>query len=517
MRKLKQISGRHLILTIIIILGGTLRYWGLGFGLPHFDHPDEWAVIMPAIRILQSGDLNPQRFDYGSFYIYTQTLGLLFVTFLMRLSGQIPDISVLPLYLPTHLESSYPYPQIFQAGRVITATLGTVSLIPVHLVGEKIGSARIGLTAAFIVAIWPLHVINSHFITTDVPLTFFVTWTLYFIVIAFHNPKIKHYLWVGFLLGVSISTKYTGAFMIVVFVVGHLILIKEPWRNFHLLVTAGIASLAGFTLTTPFWFLDWENFLYWINYVTQTYNPPIVTMDGGSGLFYLRMLIGFPEIIILVLALIGMVFGFKLPRYAWWLGIGSAFFFLLVSRNVIHQNRVLIPLTPFLGLLAANGWDLIFVQIRQRWTSLRPSSARLLYLGGILLIAMPLLAKSIGHSWRFTQPSARDIARIWLEENLPDGAKASADFDTPVVEREQITVDRVGWSILVHDEQWYVENGYSHLIVSSSQRYNPNLTEEQEKMYTELLEEGSYRVIQEIEGHILSYPNHKIFVYEFVP
>lgn len=503
----------------IVLLGGLLRFWGIGFGLPHFEHPDEWALLMPAVRILQTGDLNPQRFDYGSFYIYIQTAVVAVTSLILRLNGQLPDLAALPIYTPTHLQLSYPYAQIFLTGRLMTAMLGTATIFPAYLIGKEIGSIRMGITAAFIFAIWPLHVIDSHFVTTDVPLTFFITWTLYVMLLAYKKEKTRLYLAAGFLLGLTISTKYTGAFMIVVFVLGHFLVAERPWRKVPLLAAAGLTALIGFSLTTPYWIFDFDNFFYWVTYVTETYNPPIQTIDGGSGRFYLQMLFGYPEILVVLLALLGTIGRYQRPYVGIWLGVGAAFFLFLVSRNVLHQHRVLIPLTPFISLLAAGGLTVLgnfskpMQQFRLRW----PGNEKAVYIILAGVIALPVMWKAVGHSWRFNQPGVRAEARVWIMDNLPDGARASADFDTPVVESERIVVDRVGWSIVQYDPTWYIENGYSHLIVSSSQRFSPNRSAEQEEKYVALLENGPYRLIKEVEGHILSYPDHKILIYERIP
>ena len=56
-------------------------------------------------------------------------------------------------------------------GRAVTAILGTASVFVLYMAGLRWG-ARTALLAAGLLAVMPLHVRESHFILTDVPVTF---------------------------------------------------------------------------------------------------------------------------------------------------------------------------------------------------------------------------------------------------------------------------------------------------------------------------------------------------------
>src|SRR5438128_750930 len=64
-------------------------------------------------------------------------------------------------------------------GRAISATIGTATILVVFAVARRISNWRSGLLAAALTAFGVLHVRESHFFTTDVPMTFFSVVTLW--------------------------------------------------------------------------------------------------------------------------------------------------------------------------------------------------------------------------------------------------------------------------------------------------------------------------------------------------
>ncbi|MCZ6636552.1 MAG: hypothetical protein O7G87_24410, partial [bacterium] len=52
-----------------VVLGGVLRVWGLGFGLPNRLRPDEDMVVLPSLAMI-GGDLDPHGYTYPTLYKY---------------------------------------------------------------------------------------------------------------------------------------------------------------------------------------------------------------------------------------------------------------------------------------------------------------------------------------------------------------------------------------------------------------------------------------------------------------
>ncbi len=56
-------------------------------------------------------------------------------------------------------------------------------------------------------------------------------------------------------------------------------------------------------------------------------------------------------------------------------------------------------------------------------------------------------------------------ARVWLETNLPPGAKVALEAYAPFVNPQRFDVQGF-MSMIDHPTQWYVDNGYQYVIFS---------------------------------------------------
>ncbi len=148
-------------LAVVMAAGFLLRVWNLGSGIPFAVGIDEPAIMTTVVRILKSGSFNPHFFEYPTGYIYVQ-VGTAIVNFLvgaMRHSWKaVEQVGPSDFYL---------------WGRFVTAAIGTATIALVYRAGLRWGP-RAGLAAAALLAVMPMHVRESHFVLTDVPMTFAV-------------------------------------------------------------------------------------------------------------------------------------------------------------------------------------------------------------------------------------------------------------------------------------------------------------------------------------------------------
>jgi hypothetical protein len=112
-----------------------------------------------------SGDFHPHFFDYPGLYIYVQ-----FVVSVVRFMGGAVAGEWTSL-------AAAPTSEFYVWGRAVTATLGVATVLVVFQIGMRWG-ARHALLSAGLMAVLPQHVRESHYVLTDVPLTFFVALTL---------------------------------------------------------------------------------------------------------------------------------------------------------------------------------------------------------------------------------------------------------------------------------------------------------------------------------------------------
>jgi hypothetical protein len=502
-----------LALLLILTLGGLVRLWGIAFGLPYLEHPDEWALTMPSLRILQTGDLNPHRFDYGSLYIYllSAIYGLYFLY--GRSRGLFTSIYDIPLYEEsTHNVYTYDYPEIYLVGRALTAVLGSLTIVVVYLVGRRLMNRQTGLVAALLLAFVPLHVINSHYITTDVPVTLFVTLSFLFSLYVLERGRYRDYALAGLLAGLATSIKYTGGVVIVAMIMAHFLRRRQGFEFAKLSVGLLICAL-GFVTSTPFALLDLRTWLHWLEYDRNVYNPPGIMLEGSSACWYLGYLLQSPYVLITLTGISGLIWALvDGKREGWMITVVLVAYYGLMSMQKLRQPRALIPLLPFLTL--ASGFFAVksAALICRRWSRWRGRKGWLIAILALLLVVFPMCVAA-GHAYRLKQKSARALTREWVMHNLPPGSKIATDLAAPVLPPSQYQVNRVGWSILTHELYWYRQEGYEYLIITGSSRNSINRTVEREAQYREFLSNDALTQIAEIRGHLLSHPDHCIWVY----
>ncbi|HNW60244.1 MAG TPA: glycosyltransferase family 39 protein [bacterium] len=228
-----------LILGLIIGLGAVLRLIGIRFGLPMAYHNDEWVLVL-ATRQFFSGDFNPHNFLYPSLLMYImyafERLYFLFA------AGQ-DNLSTL-----------------YTLCRVNVLLFGLVSLWLVYRLGKRLHDMRTGLLAALLLCITPLHVMHSHFATTDVPLTLFVLLTLWATLRMAETRTAADYILAGIAFGLTVSIKIPGAVLFVAILAGHLYgvakshgihygaVLAGAWRNGRKMLLATGAALAAAVL-----------------------------------------------------------------------------------------------------------------------------------------------------------------------------------------------------------------------------------------------------------------------------
>jgi len=89
-------------------------------------------------------------------------------------------------------------------------------------------------------------------------------------------------------------------------------------------------------------------------------------------------------------------------------------------------------------------------------------------------------------------PNSRETARIWIEQNLPEGSRLAIESYSPFINPEKFLVQGVG-QIIDHDLNWYYEQDFDYLVFSQGMygRYfaEPQKYNEQVKKYQKFFDE----------------------------
>lgn len=205
----------------------------------------------------------------------------------------------------------------------------------------------------------------NHFGTADAPLVFWMTASVSLSLLAGVSGKISHGLLAGVLAGLAGADKYNG--IIVAAALPAAVISVQGWRaKSYVQVLAGVlGSFFGFFVGNPGCVFDFHNFYRGFLYnflTTPVYGGVANHHNFGNFFLSFRELIGWPAIIFLLLALIGTIKAAvdkTLSKLEWTLIVTALAvfvpYYLFFGRFSLLPVRFVLPITPFLLLLAAPG------------------------------------------------------------------------------------------------------------------------------------------------------------------
>ena len=241
---------RALAVIAIVLVGAALRVTGIGFGDPFVYHPDEWIIAGPAMTMAATGDWNPHNFFYPSLLIDLEAV----VAWAMHALGGGTLTTGQPWLFENELVADqFGY---VLAGRLIVAILGTATILVVFETTRRLVGVAGALAAAAIMAVVPLAVEHSHYLTTDVPMTFMCAACLLATVVASQDGRRRWWLFAALLAGLAGSTKWNGLAVALVPFVAYLATRFDGMRPLAILrdplpYAMVAATLVGFIVPTP--------------------------------------------------------------------------------------------------------------------------------------------------------------------------------------------------------------------------------------------------------------------------
>lgn len=343
-REAADLKESRLGLLLALVTAALLRFWALPQGVPFNPGVDEPEVMERAVRMIKTGDFNPHFFDYPTLYMYVQAVVAAFRFVFGAMRGRWSSLAQAPT------EEFYIW------GRGVTAILGIATVWIVYRAGMRWG-ARTALLAAVMMAVMPLHVRESHYVLTDVPTTFLVVLTFLLSLRAQERATAWSFAVAGAAAGLAAATKYNGAIAMAMPLLAWAMTPVRPSRPVALIWIVG-GMLTAFLLAAPYTFLDLPTFLNQFARLSSEYRAPANSANPVWQTYFthLRNALAWPGC---VLVLTGIAFGVwhsvRGPERSKWV-LATVFplvYFRFVSNQNIVYARYLLPLIPFLSLLAA--------------------------------------------------------------------------------------------------------------------------------------------------------------------
>ena len=468
---MKREYGQFVALFLILLAAAAFRFYGLDWDRGYLFHPDERKILLVVSGLAlpssvseffsPASPLNPQFFAYGSFPIYL----------LKAFSGFAPTVGFAVPWSDPHLAG------LALLGRALSGAfdLGTLALI--FFLARRLYAARVGLIAAACGAVTVLSIQLSHFYAVDTVLTFFVVATVFLAVRFAASGKRVDALLMAVAFGLAMATKVTAAPLIVPMGVAvakargsgdH----KDPktqsknlrafvfsrlmpvWRTRKTLAKMFGVALVVFIVTQPYALLDP------IQYVSQIGTESLVAR-GWLDYPYTRQFAG--TIPFLYQIWQSSVWGMSVPLgilawggsalfiWQWWqrrdwqsgLVLSWALvYFLLIGAQYAKYPRYLLPLAPFLFLMAAAALSHLASRV-SRLTFYVLFTVALICASAYSLAFVSIYSRE--HPWLQISdwiyqniPSQSVIAIEHWDDALPVSLRAVGDAHDPTEYREQI-------------------------------------------------------------------------------
>ncbi len=499
-------------LVIILFISLFLRTIGLNWDQGHHLHPDERQITMVAenIKLPESrniadifspdSSLNPKFFAYGSLPIY-----------LLKFSGYLLS------FINPNLIS---YDKINLVGRFLSAFFDTLTVLLVYLISIQLfGSNKKALMASLIYTLSVFPIQLSHFYAVDTLLTFFISLTLYRMIILYRHFSFKNSIIVGVCFGLALATK-VSAFVLfipifvcffvdtiinlgkqifnqrksilkkilkfIIILINPLFWLKSKTFNFKKvfisLVLIILFSALTFVICQPFTVIDFPTFWRQINEQSaMTKNafvfPYTLQYVGTLSYWYhiKNIFIWGLGPSLGILAITGLIISFlKLfkktdnltsqKNYCPQLIVFSflVVYFFIVGRFAVKFMRYCLPIYPILAIVSVNSFDYLKKNIKIMFFF-----ANLLWVISFLSI--------------YLKPHTRVVATQWISDNIPAGSiilREHWDDGLPLGYHDEFTLEELSlYDSDNNPDKWPKINQQlkqsDYIVIASNRLYTP--------------------------------------------
>lgn len=472
-----RLSVGMLAVVAIVMVAFTVRYYGVWWGFPDLLYGDEHDVAGQALKMILSFDLSPDRFFKTATYSYMLIpvyIPLAVSLFLGFVFGFYDTPAFIELW------------RYYYAARTVSALFGTATVLLVYLVGKRMFNRKVGLIAALFFCFDLLHVETSHYAKAYTPSAFFAVMSFLFAIRVYQEGRWRDYILAGLFAGLATTIQYNAIFIFFPLILAHIlhelnggvpfgrIIISQ--RLYLGLICVGL----GFVLGNPFVISDSAQFIWAMQEQFQKVFQ-VVQADalgnevsrGGLGFMphrlgkYTGIITGSMGLLGFGLAIVGCVHSLVKRDPVSFLAL---FFvlptFLLVSQYWLASAPYVLPLMPFLYLWAARLLVDSVDTVAARCKLVAGGYVNVILLVGVAGVALWSPAHAVVRlDSKFAAKDTRTLAKEWMTANLLPGAvKIAREENVLPIPGYQ---SREYWTLDMHDFDFYLRRGYTHLAMDS--------------------------------------------------
>lgn len=431
----RTVATSSFILWILLAAALLLRLAGLDYGLPFFLVSDEEVIVGGALKMAQLRTLIPslhpelaEHLQYPPLLPYVYLVLLAPVAGVQWIVSGFPDMGRLALLLTLN-----PGP-MWIAARLVSAVMGTATVWIVYRLARSLfDSQAVGLASGGLMAFGFLNVLFSslarHWATT----TFLIWLTVWLAWLIYRRPTTRRYIAAGVTGGLGFGVSYIGAFGLAAVVLAHVSRFKARIITRSALYLALVVT----SLVAIFILLN-------VQTVTRLFGPggelpidePMRFADYYHHLTAYLETIWFSDPVMLIFAAIGLGLLVREQPVMALIGIAAiALYGFFLFRTILPEDRFVIPALPIFAIFGGFGLGRIWERITQ-------SGGRRLAVAAVLMtlvFAYPLAA-SINLVHLLTSADTRQLARTWIDQNVPQGSIIALDITGLWLNRTQASL-----------------------------------------------------------------------------
>jgi|TARA_Y100000031_G_scaffold157149_1_gene216773 4-amino-4-deoxy-L-arabinose transferase-like glycosyltransferase len=406
----------HWLILLIILLAFILRFWGSWYGLPGLYVGDEKSIVGGALKMIYQHNifpvLEPEVFRLLYYSVCIPWIYLIFFVpyaIFVYLTGDFSSLAQIR-------DQFIMDPSVFfMIARVISVLVATGAVFLAYLAAKKIFNKRAGIIAALLYGVSFLPVHQGHFSKHWSYGTFFGLLVLYFVFVVLENPSRRNYIRSGIIVGLAFFCDYIFALYGLLVVGVHFLFpgsFKKKLFDKKLWLFL-IIALAMAILTVSFYPQEFYRLTMGED-STATGDKSILGFletffEMIKALYYLATFIFIP-------ALFGYVFLFFKDKKKFFLLIFIPLFSIILYYLLLHfEPRYIMLFLPILAVVAGFGLDQIF-------KFLKIKSNLLVGLIVLAIVFIPL-KNAIVFDLMISQTDTRNLAKDWVEANIPKGSK----------------------------------------------------------------------------------------------
>ena len=403
---------RWLILAVITLIAGWLRFSAINFGLPDQFRPDEEDLVPRAVGV--QAKRNPV-YPEGQIYL---------VRGVLRSYATVTGQDLRQAYARDHGA------QAFSIARWVSAVMGTATVPIIYLAAAAIYGPVAAIVSSALLAVSFIHVRDSKFAKTEVPAGFWLALSILMMLRIPTRGRVVDYGLAGLFCGLAAATHYPSGAIAIGILVAHLEARRREGKPLFGALFDPRIYVAGFVSLVVFLAVNLSLVLHWKRAVATYgalrdasrmwnggYSP---AGFGWSWLLRVAMPRGFGiELELLLLAVLLWVIVRRKPGTLALLAFVLVCFWSLTSGHPQLQIRYLInPLLAMVLLAGVFASEVVGPSLSRFGVAGRGIVAAL----AAALLLSPSLVRDLQMNHLLGQTDARTIARQWMIAHVPQGS-----------------------------------------------------------------------------------------------